>query len=536
MPVRILLIAPVFSPAVGFGGPVVFSKTLFDDLAQREDVDIEVMTSTWGMRGAPIDGSAGDGGRVRVCGYCLVRDFSLEMLFRLPGAIRRSNILQIHSLFSATSLIALFAARWFRKPVVLVPHGQLLNYGLGRRTWLKRPWLSVIRFLGLSDRTVVRATSREESIRNQEALRDFAHIMIASGVAVPARLAPAPSRKRLLFLGRLDAVKQLEILLEAMRRLPTEITLDVHGEGEATYTASLRALSIELGVSDRVTFHGWSEADAMKQAFSEASALVVPSRSENFGQVVIEALAHGLPVVASQGTPWAELDQRECGRWVPANPESIAVACREVLEFDPAAVRRRARRWMREAYSNDAITAKFVSLYNDLLELDPGPGPGVELRPKLRSRRRPAKICIVSSCGGHLAEIRALAQAYGTLPHIYVLNDWIELPAELIGRTNFIKHSERDPWFLWNLWELFRILRRERPDILLSSGAGPIVPAAIVGRFFFGCRVIYIETMTRMRVPSLTGRIMYRLAHRFVYQWPDLKRYFPKGTHAGPFQ
>jgi len=106
----------------------------------------------------------------------------------------------------------------------------------------------------------------------------------------------------------------------------------------------------------------------------------------------------------------------------------------------------------------------------------------------------------------------------------------------LAGRTIFIRHSERDAWFLVNLWEMFQILRRERPDLLLSSGAGPIVPASIIGRYLFGCRVIYVETMTRMRNPSLTGRIMYRLAHRFVYQWPGLKSPFPKGTLVEPLQ
>lgn len=143
------------------------------------------------------------------------------------------------------------------------------------------------------------------------------------------------------------------------------------------------------------------------------------------------------------------------------------------------------------------------------------------------------KIGIVSSCGGHLTEIRSLEAAYGSYEHFYVLNDQVLLPADMEGKTYFITHSERDWKVLLNLWEAFRILHRERPAVLISTGAGPAVPFALVGRLLFGCRIVFIETITRVTAPSLTGRIMYWLAHDFFYQWPSLARYFPRGTCGG---
>lgn len=143
------------------------------------------------------------------------------------------------------------------------------------------------------------------------------------------------------------------------------------------------------------------------------------------------------------------------------------------------------------------------------------------------------KVGIISSCGGHLTEVRALAAAYAPYEHFYVLNDRVLLAPDMVGKTYFISHSERDWKFFLNLWEAFRILRRERPHVLLSTGAGCIVPFALVGRFLFGCRVIFVETITRVTSPSLTARIMYWLAQDFFYQWPDLARYFPRGTCGG---
>ena len=142
------------------------------------------------------------------------------------------------------------------------------------------------------------------------------------------------------------------------------------------------------------------------------------------------------------------------------------------------------------------------------------------------------KVCVVSSCGGHLTEARALRSAFERYEHFYVLNDRVLLPPDMEGKTWFIRHSERDLLFFVNLVEAWRILRRERPDVILSTGAGPAVPFALVGRLL-GIPTVFVETFTRISSPSLTARIMYRLAARFVYQWPALARYFTRGVYGG---
>ncbi len=144
------------------------------------------------------------------------------------------------------------------------------------------------------------------------------------------------------------------------------------------------------------------------------------------------------------------------------------------------------------------------------------------------------KICLVSSCGGHLTEVRHLRQAYESYEHFYVLNDKAILPKDMQGKTYFISHSERDWKFFVNLWEAFRILHKERPRIILSTGAGLAVPFAIIGRLFIGAKVVFIETITSVHSPTLTGRIMYHLAHRFIYQWKTLSSFYPKGEYHGP--
>lgn len=142
------------------------------------------------------------------------------------------------------------------------------------------------------------------------------------------------------------------------------------------------------------------------------------------------------------------------------------------------------------------------------------------------------KICIVSSCGGHLAEVRQLRTVYEQFDWFYVLNDRILLSQDMEGRTYFIRHSERDWKVLINIWEAWKIIQREQPDVFISTGAGPIVPFAILARMFRR-KVLFIETVTRVHAPSLTGRIMYYLADVFLYQWESLSGHYPKGRFIG---
>ncbi|HTY54351.1 MAG TPA: PssD/Cps14F family polysaccharide biosynthesis glycosyltransferase [Candidatus Binataceae bacterium] len=138
----------------------------------------------------------------------------------------------------------------------------------------------------------------------------------------------------------------------------------------------------------------------------------------------------------------------------------------------------------------------------------------------------------MSSCGGHLTEVRMLKPAYEHHEHFYVLNERIALPEDMQNKTYFIRHSERDWLFFINLWEAWKIMRREKPALILSTGAGPVVPFALIGKIL-RTPTIFIETLAHVRHPSMSGRIMYYLAERFFYQWKPLERYFPRATYGG---
>lgn len=146
------------------------------------------------------------------------------------------------------------------------------------------------------------------------------------------------------------------------------------------------------------------------------------------------------------------------------------------------------------------------------------------------SERR-LKIACVSSVGGHLAELLELEPAMTDHDHFFVLNDASPVLPE--GRRVYrIAHAERDWRVAWNLVELARIFLGERPDLVLSLGAGPAVPAAVVARLI-GIPMIYIEPSSAVTAPTLTGRLMRRLTARRFVQWPSLLARAPGSRFVG---
>ena len=111
-----------------------------------------------------------------------------------------------------------------------------------------------------------------------------------------------------MFLGRLHPKKGLDHLIAAMQALPAATRLDIYGDGPSDYTFAVRRVAAQTGRDIR--FHGAvSDADKSR-AFANADLFVLPSYSENFGIAVAEALAHGVPVLTTDATPWAGIEGR----------------------------------------------------------------------------------------------------------------------------------------------------------------------------------------------------------------------------------
>ena len=145
------------------------------------------------------------------------------------------------------------------------------------------------------------------------------------------------------------------------------------------------------------------------------------------------------------------------------------------------------------------------------------------------------KICLVGSSGGHLT-------------HMYLLKPfwekhnrfWVTFDKE--DAQSILKNEEVYPCYfptnrnfknlIKNTWLAYKILKNERPDIIISSGAAVAVPFFYLGKLF-GAKTIYIEVFDRIDAPTLTGKLVYPVTDTFIVQWVDMKKVYPKAIYLG---
>jgi len=145
------------------------------------------------------------------------------------------------------------------------------------------------------------------------------------------------------------------------------------------------------------------------------------------------------------------------------------------------------------------------------------------------------KICLVCSAGGHFFELFSLNPLWKEYSHFWVTFSKPD--------TQFMLRGERAYWAfsptnrnLKNLARNFylaaKIIPREKPRVIISTGAGVAIPFLYLGRLL-GARTVYIESLTRITDLSLTGRLVYPIVHDFFVQWPELAGRYPRARYRG---
>jgi len=296
------------------------------------------------------------------------------MLWWLWPMIRWADVVHLTGTYSFPTIPTLLACRLLKKPLVWSPRGALQateEWKGAKKLKLKKVWEKICVAV-MPKKCILHVTSEKEREASLERLPNAVATMIPNGTDIPELLPPRQWRPdgllRLLFLGRLDPQKGIENLLEALSQIESnDVRLDIYGTGDPSYSKRLACLANDLRLGDQVRFHGRVEAEEKIKVFLAADLCVVPSHGENFGMVVIEALAHGIPVIVSKGTPWAEVEEKGCGCWVENSPESLSQAILAMRSRDLAEMGQRGRRWMEQCFGWDMIAAQMYGVYEELL-------------------------------------------------------------------------------------------------------------------------------------------------------------------------
>jgi glycosyltransferase involved in cell wall biosynthesis len=371
---RVLFVSPSFYPATYYGGPTSVNWSLCESLAQNAHIQLKVLTTDADGPYRRIDPSSINQTKhefeVEYCTRNFQPDISLRLLARLPAMMRWADVVHLHGVFCFTTIPTLALAALLRKPVVWSASGALQRWPQKRRQRTKSIFVSFCDALCSRGRVVLHTASEAEKSESHQCLKKVGEAVIPFGVSAPPAIPKRLTRERslrLLYLGRLHPLKGIENLLTAMTLIGADVTLAVCGEGQRSYEQFLNARVRELGLGDRVRFHGAVRDEAKEKHFRDADVCVVPSCKESFGAVVTESLARGLPVIASRGTPWSEIETVGCGLWVGNEPMELARAIDQAATMPLPEMGERGREWMRRDYSWETAATKFIDEYLKLL-------------------------------------------------------------------------------------------------------------------------------------------------------------------------
>ena len=370
---KILHVVPSFHPAYSYGGPIRSTFELCRNAVELGG-DVRVLTTDADGLDRVLEVNKKEevefpeGFQVRYCPRRQRHSVSPTMMRLLPTYMRWADVVHLTGVYNFPTFPTICLARSLNKPLIWSPRGALQRWEGSSRNGLKAVWDFL--WYHTADRVelTMHVTSEQESREVSERFPRLRMATIPNGVDVPVILnrVERNGELRMLFIGRLDSKKGIEALLKACGLVDSARPwrLAIAGWGAPEYVSQLKEQIHALGLSGRVEMLGPVLSEAKKALFECSDVALVPSYTENFGIVVAEALAHGVPVIASKGTPWSRLEEMKCGLWVENDPESLASAIRRISTMPLQDMGRRGREWMQNEFSWRAVTNQMLALYH----------------------------------------------------------------------------------------------------------------------------------------------------------------------------
>lgn len=266
-------------------------------------------------------------------------------------------------------------ATLLNKPTVVTMHGMLNHNALNFSAIPKKIFLSIFQRKELNRVSCIHATSRYEAqcIRDARVIAPIA--VIPNGIEIKERVAPQKdisSHITFGFIGRVDRVKNLHLLLKVWRdieNIQKNIRLVIIGDGDKEYLKELLNFVCNNNITS-VEFKGMLSEDNTQLEIEKLNYLILPSISENFGMVVVEALSKGIPVIATKGTPWQDLEDCNCGWWIENNYNTLKATINAAIATEQAeytVMSNHAKELAQSRYSIDYTAEKMHQLYNYLI-------------------------------------------------------------------------------------------------------------------------------------------------------------------------
>ncbi len=332
---RVLAVCDYFLPGFKAGGPIKSLANLIRQL--HTEIDFLVITRDRDL----LDTSNYEG---LVQDQWITRD-DCQVWYLSPsrqslrGILRASrsaefDFVYLNSFFSRLSIRVLILRRLHLMPMVpvlIAPRGEFSPGALSLKSLRKKYYLFLAKNTGLLSGAKWHATSEQEVEDIRHEIGNHAEILIApnlhceqygSSCQKAKSLTKEPGEARIVFLSRISPKKNLDLAIRALRGVKGNITFDVVGPiEESSYWECCNAEIEKLPANIQCRYLGTVPPGAVRETLGRYHFFLLPTRGENFGHAIIEALLAGLPVIISDKTPWRDLVGKGAGWDVPIDDE-----------------------------------------------------------------------------------------------------------------------------------------------------------------------------------------------------------------------
>jgi len=309
-------------------------------------------------------------------------DVALADAAALPVADGAVDVIHDHGMWLLSNHRSAALASKVRVPFVVSPRGMLEPWSLEHHRWRKTAAWSLYQRRDVERAAMLHATSALEATNLRRLGLRHPIATIPNGIDIPERPDDAPRAvasmpRTALFLSRIHPKKGLLDLVRAWASArPPGWRVVIAGPDEARHERDVRESVSAHGLDDVFSFVG-NVVDAAKwHLYWSADLFVLPSHSENFGTVVLEALACEVPVITTKATPWESLETQRCGWCVDVGADALAAALSAATALSDetrAAMGRRGRAWVAREYAWASVASKMRASYEWLVQGGPQP-------------------------------------------------------------------------------------------------------------------------------------------------------------------
>jgi len=313
-----------------------------------------------------------------------IREFAFSSSFTtwLWQNLPQYDLLHVHAIFSYPSTVAMAIARHHQIPYIIRPLGQLCTWSLQQSERKKQIYLHLIERKNINQSRALHLTSQSEQQEVTQLHLNTSSFVLPHGLNLPPTVPNARLRLRqslnlpadetiLLFLSRLHPKKGLDYLIPALSKLTHHrFTLVVAGQGDPDYEQELKDLIRTSGLSDRTHFAGFVTGETKNLFLQGADLFTLTSHSENFGVVVLEAWASGVPVLLTPGVALASVAQQYQLGYIPEFNINAIIRALDHYLTNPQlgkVMGDRARNFVFETYTWDHIASQMIDVYTKVL-------------------------------------------------------------------------------------------------------------------------------------------------------------------------